>query len=213
MAETQSNLLALESRPHKLGLNTSSHVVQLQLVTIVWMLIECAVGLYSALSAHSPALLAFGSDSFVELLSAAVVLMQFSPLYRLSAERASFLAGILLFVLAGVVALASTAALVFAVQTETSPMGIALTVAALVIMPGLACAKRRAARVTRDRALAADAVQSATCAYLAILTLAGLSINALSGLRWVDPLAAIAAIPILCIEGKRSLRGKGCKCC
>src|SRR3954453_22010905 len=58
--------------------------VWLQLATLAWMLVECGVSLYAALAAHSPALLAFGSDSLVELLSAAVVLLQSSPALSLS---------------------------------------------------------------------------------------------------------------------------------
>ena len=55
---------------------------------------------------------------------------------------------------------------------------MAITVAALFAMPLLAWLKRREARRTHHPALAADAVQSATCAYLAVITLAGLAINA-----------------------------------
>jgi hypothetical protein len=63
------------------------------------------------------------------------------------------------------------------------------------------------------RALAADAVQSATCAYLAALTLAGLAINAIWHIHWVDSAAALLALPILVIEGRRALRGESCGCC
>jgi len=51
--------------------------------TLAWMLVECGVSIYAAKAAHSAALLAFGSDSFVELLSASVVLAQFHPALRL----------------------------------------------------------------------------------------------------------------------------------
>ncbi len=188
-------------------------VVRLQVATFIWMTIECAVALASAWSARSTALLAFGSDSFVELLSSATVLMQFSPWWRLSARKAATIAGILLFALAGVVAIVSAGALMLGVHADRSPIGMALTVAALVVMPVLAWAKRKTAAATHDRALAADAVQSAACAYLAVVTLAGLAVNALSGLAWVDPLAAIAAIPLLCLEGKRAMQGQPCQCC
>ena len=63
------------------------------------------------------------------------------------------------------------------------------------------------------RALAADAVQSATCAYLAGLTLLGLVLNATLHIRWVDPLAALVAIPIIVVEARRALRGEACGCC
>jgi divalent metal cation (Fe/Co/Zn/Cd) transporter len=191
----------------------SRHIVRLQFVTLAWMCVECSLGLTSAWKAHSPALLAFGSDSFVELLSAIVVLLQFAPAFRLAPKRAARLCGILLFVLAGVVTFSSGAALIRRIQPDTSWVGMAVTVAALAIMPALARAKRRAAHNTGNRALLADSVQSATCAYLATVTLIGLLLNAVFHIRWVDPVAALVAIPILCIEGTRALRGEACSCC
>ncbi len=191
---------------------TPKEVIWLQGVTIAWMLIESAVSLYSAQQAHSAALLAFGSDSFVELLSGTVVLLSFFPRFSLSKERAEQWAGILLFVLADVVALAATASLIYRIHPETSGPGIGITIAALIVMPLLAWRKRRAAYATGNRTLAADAVQSATCAYLAALTLGGLAINAAFHIHWVDSVAALAALPILFIEGRRAMRGEGCGC-
>ena len=72
----------------------------------------------------------------------------------------------------------------------------------LVAMPVLAWLKRKHARAANNRALAADAVQSATCAYLAAVTLAGLVIYALWHVAWVDSVAACAAVPVLVIEGR-----------
>lgn len=77
-------------------------------------------------------------------------------------------------------------------------------------MPILTWVKRRTARLTNNRALAADAVQSATCAYLAAITLAGLFINTEWHIHWVDSAAALLALPILIIEGRRALRGESC---
>ncbi len=193
--------------------NMSRHIVHLQLITLVWMLIECGIALISAWRAHSPVLLAFGSDSCVELLSAIVVLLQFAPSVTLSAARASRLAGILLLFLAGLVVFTSVAALLLQVEPDASWIGIGVTVAALLIMPLLSKAKRKAAHQTGNRALAADAVQSATCAYLAAITLGGLAVNAVFHIHWVDPVAALAAIPIICVEGVKTLRGAPCSCC
>ena len=191
----------------------SRRIIRLQVITLVWMLIECGVALGAAWKAGSPALLAFGSDSLVELLSAAVVLFQFVSVFKLSAARAARMAGVLLFVLAAAVALTSAVALLRGAEPETSWAGIGITVAALVGMPVLSWRKRRIARAAENAALAADAVQSATCAYLAGITLLGLALNAAFHVGWMDPLAALAAIPILAIEGKRALRGKACGCC
>src|SRR5271156_3111584 len=82
----------------------TSTVVWLQTATLAWMLVECGASLYAAATAHSPALLAFGSDSFVELLSAAVVLLQYGSPKSISEKRAARIAGALLFLLALVVA-------------------------------------------------------------------------------------------------------------
>jgi divalent metal cation (Fe/Co/Zn/Cd) transporter len=188
-------------------------VVWLQAITLVWMLVECGVSLYGAVAAHSPALLAFGADSFVELLSATVVLLAIAPSFPLSKGLAAGLTGILLFVLAGVVALVTVSSYLYRVKPETSCSGIVITLAALLVMPILAWMKRKAAHQSNNRSLAADAVQSATCAYLAAITLVGLGINALWHVTWVDSVAALLALPILIIEGRRAFRGDSCGCC
>ncbi len=188
-------------------------VLWLQGITLVWMAIECGVSLYSAMTAHSAALLAFGADSFVELLSAFVALLSFLPSFSLTRERAARWAGILLFVLAAVVAAAAIMALSRGTKPETSWAGIGITIAALIVMPLLAWFKRRTANATGNRALAADAVQSATCAYLAAITLAGVGLNAIFHIHWVDSAAALAALPILLVEGRRAMRGESCGCC
>ncbi len=188
-------------------------ILWLQLSTIGWMLLECAVSLISARTACSPSLLAFGSDSFVELLSATVVLLQYVPSIRLNSVRAGKAAGILLYVLAGVVVLISILGWVTGARPEASLAGIGITAAALVVMPVLAWRKRTLARTTGNTALAADAVQSATCAYLAAITLVGLAANALFHVHWVDSVAALIAVPFLVREAKAAMRGEGCACC
>ena len=185
-------------------------VLWLQGITITWMLIETTVSLYSAQQAHSTALLAFGSDSLVELISATVVLLSFLPVFSFSKRRAERWSGILLFVLAAIVGFAAVASLIGRVHPETSCLGIGITMAALIVMPVLAWGKRKVSLMTNSRALAADAIQSATCAYLAVLTLAGLAINAIFHIHWIDSVAALAALPILFIEGSRAMRGESC---
>ena len=177
------------------------------------MLLECAIALYAAGTAHSVALLTFGADSLVELLSASVVLLSFMPSFSIAKGRAARWEGILLFVLAVVIAITAIGTLMRGNQPESSCAGIGITIAALGVMPILAWLKRRTARTTGSRALAADAMQSATCAYLAAVTLAGLAINALWHIRWVDASAALLALPILILEGQRALRGEDCGCC
>jgi divalent metal cation (Fe/Co/Zn/Cd) transporter len=191
----------------------SAVILRLQGITLAWMLVECGVSLYAAALAHSPAMLAFGSDSLIELFSATVVVLQYLPHFPLSQERANRTGGLLLFVLAGVMAAIAIAALVLHAHPETSRPGIAITIAALFAMPILAWLKNREARRTNNPALRADAVQSATCAYLAGITFLGLSVNAVFGVAWFDSLAALLAAPLLLKEGKAAWRGESCGCC
>jgi divalent metal cation (Fe/Co/Zn/Cd) transporter len=188
-------------------------VLLLQIITLGWMLIELLVAAFASYRSHSVVLLAFGSDSFVELLSAGVVLLQFNAGFHLSRDKAAKISGFLLYLLAGIVGFIAVASMLRGVKAESSIRGIAITTGALLIMPILAHQKRRLALQTNDRALASDAVQSATCAYLAAITLVSLALQAFHPTRWVDPLASFCAIPILIVEGQRARRGDGCGCC
>ena len=185
-------------------------VVWLQWITLTWMALECGASLWAAARAQSVALLAFGADSLVEMLSATVVLLQFVPRFQLKKEHADKAAAVLLFLLAAVVV--CIAWLGRGRPMEKSWVGIGVTALALVVMPVLAWMKRRQARQMNNRALAADATQSATCAYLAGVTLAGLAIYAVWQIRWVDTVAALVAVPLLIVEGRRAWRGEGCGC-
>jgi len=191
----------------------STRVFWLQGVTLVWMLVEFGVSAYAAATAHSPAMLAFGSDSLVELLSASVVLLQWIPSVEIPERGASRVSAVLLFVLSGVVAAIAVAALILRVRPETSCSGIGITVAALIAMPVLAFLKRREAARSGNRALAADAVQSATCAYIAAVALVGLALNAVSHIAWFDSVAALIVIPFLIKEGRSAWQGHTCGCC
>ena len=139
------------------------------------------VSLGAAWAARSPALLGFGGDSAVELLSAAVVLWRFnSPSHGKHAEqRAARIAASLLFVLAAFVALASVLALLGHVEARPSLIGIVLLILAAVVMPWLAKQKRQLSAATGSASLRADAAESAVCGYLAFIALAGLVVNSI----------------------------------
>lgn len=187
-------------------------VIRIQSLTLVWMSVEAIVSLGSAWMARSPALLAFGGDSAVELLSAAVVFWRFySPSQREHAEeRAAKVAAGLLFVLAAFVAAASVLALLGHVEARPSPVGIGLLAVAAVIMPWLSSQKRRLSASTASSALRADAAQSAVCGYLALIALAGLLMNAVLKISWADPIAALGLLPLIVYEGREAAKGKPC---
>jgi divalent metal cation (Fe/Co/Zn/Cd) transporter len=142
-----------------------------------------------------------------------VVLLQWVPGVRISERKASRTTSLLLFLLAFVVAAVALAALALKLRPEASCSGIAITIAALLAMPVLAWLKRREARLSGNVALAADAAQSAACAYLALIALLGLVANAWFHIAWLDSVAALAAIPILIREGQLAWKGQSCGCC
>ena len=205
---------ALPSKPARIGTpKPTTAVLWLQSITLVWMLVELGVSAYAAVTARSPAMMAFGGDSLVELLSAIVVLLQWTPKMSISERTAHRSAALLLFALALAVGVIALGSLGLHLQPETSFAGIGITIAALAAMPVLAALKRREAKRSGNAALAADAVQSATCAYIALITLAGLALNAAFHIPWFDSVAALVAIPILIKEGRLAWLGQGCGCC
>ena len=198
--------------PKTFPLETTRRIIRIQILTLVWMTIEAAVSLGAAWMARSPALLGFGGDSAVELLSAAVVLWRFySPSRGDHAEQlAARIAGGLLFVLAGFVALASVLTLVVHIEARPSPVGIVLLILAAVVMPWLAKQKRQLSAATASAALRADAAESAVCGYLALIALAGLVVNAIWKVSWADPVAALVLLPLIVREGREAMKGKPC---
>ncbi len=192
-----------------------SRIRWIQKVTILWMTIEAGVSLCAAWLARSPALLAFGGDSAIELASAMVVLWEFNQRSESQGVKpqAAKVAGALLIVLAVYVALLSTLGMMRHDGPRPSKLGIAILIAAAGLMPLLAHQKRRLSAATGSATLRADAAQSSLCAYLSLIALVGLATNAFWHIPWADPLAALAITPLILWEAKESFRGKFCDCC
>ena len=194
--------------------DTTQLIQRIQTFTILWMTVEASVSLSAAWMARSPALLAFGGDSAIELLSAAAVLWRFrSSAQERSEKQVARIAAALLFVLAAYVAFVSARTLLGHREAKTTYWGIAILIGAAVIMPWLAKEKRRLSGITGSPALRADAAESALCAYLSVIALVGLGINAIWHIRWADPLAALVIVPLILWEGREAMRGKACGCC
>lgn len=192
---------------------------RLQILTIVWMTAEAIVALAAAWTARSPALLGFGGDSAIELLSAMVVLWRFrskSESGSVSAEKtAARIAGSLLFLVAAFVTMTSALTLLRYAEPRPSLVGIVLLVVAAFGMPWLANQKRSLAARLSSASLKADAAESSLCGYLSWIALAGLLANAVFHKPWADPLAALILVPFVVKEGWEAMRASrpGCHCC
>jgi len=195
--------------------DTLRRVRRIQTITIGWMSVEAGVSLWAAWRAKSPALLAFGGDSGIELFSAVIVLWRFrNQLTDENAERrAARIAGVLLLALALFVVVSSALTLLRYSEPKLSYVGMAILVAAAGLMPWLAQQKRKLSSATRSAALRADAAESMLCAYLSWIALIGLAAHAYFGVAWADPVAALVITPLVTREAGEALRGKACSCC
>jgi divalent metal cation (Fe/Co/Zn/Cd) transporter len=191
---------------------------RLEYFTLAWNGVEAAVALASGLLSGSVALLGFGLDSLIETVSAAILLWRLRAdadvQRRERAERTAHrLVGVCFVMLVAYVAIESLRALWMKAVPERSVPGILIAVAAVIVMPLLARAKRRVAAQLSSRALHADSRQADFCMYLSAILLAGLLLHALLGWWWADPVAALVMVPIIAREGVLALRGETCDNC
>ncbi len=195
----------------------AGRVQRLQYLTIAWMTLEAAIALAAAWKARSPALFGFGGDSIIELLSGIVVLWRFRARSNTArAEKiAARIAGALLFFVAIFVAATSSFALLGYYEPRPSVVGIALLLVAAFGMPWLASQKRKLATQLSSACLKADAAESSLCGYLSWIALVGLVANALFGIGWADPVAALVLLPLIFKEGWQAIHASrpGCDCC
>jgi divalent metal cation (Fe/Co/Zn/Cd) transporter len=185
---------------------------------IGWHVIEFGIALAAGIAAGSIALIGFGADSLIEALAGFVVLWLFTGSRRgsRSAERrAQQLIAATFFVLATYVSIEATRTLIGGDHPQASWVGIGLAAFTAATMPLLARAKRRVAGKLNSSAAVKEASQTQLCAYLSIALLVGLSVNAVFGWWWADPLAALIIAAVAVKEGRESWRGEGCVdgCC
>jgi divalent metal cation (Fe/Co/Zn/Cd) transporter len=187
--------------------------VRLAWATIAWNVVEAAVAIAAGWAANSIALVGFGLDSTVEVMSAMVIVWQFRGLAEDRERRALKLIAVSFFGLATYVAVQAIIDLVGTSRPESSPVGIGLAIASLVVMPLLARAKRRTGNAMGSVTVIADSSQTKLCAYLSAILLGGLVLNATVGWWWADPIAALAIAALAVNEGREAWRGETCDDC
>jgi cation diffusion facilitator family transporter len=191
--------------------------LRLEYLTVGWNIFEGLIAVVAGLLSGSVALVAFGIDSFVEIISGLALIWRLraedvggldeSALER-AERRAELLVGVAFMILAVYVAIESVRTLAAAEAPEASFVGIILTTVSIAVMLWLARAKRETGEALGSRALIADSKQTRACWYLSAVTLAGLTLNALLGWWWADPVAALAISVLLVREGWEALRGE-----
>jgi divalent metal cation (Fe/Co/Zn/Cd) transporter len=182
-------------------------------ITLVYNVAEGLAAIITGLLAGSVALVGFGIDSGIEVVSSGAALWRlradFDAVQRERIERASrrTIGACFVALALYVAADAGHALWMHEAPSKTVP-GIIVAALSVIVMPLLARRKRRVAIGLGSRALGADAMQTDLCMYLSAIVLVGLVLNALFGWWWADPVAALAMTPIIAREGIEGLRGE-----
>jgi divalent metal cation (Fe/Co/Zn/Cd) transporter len=175
--------------------------------TIAWNSVECVVAVSAGIAAGSIALVGFGLDSLVEVFASFVVLWRLRGDEENRERRALRLIAVSFFALATYVMAEAIRDLIVGAESEESIVGIVLAAVSLIVMPGLAFAKRRTGRRLSDSVVLADSAETLLCSYLSVVLLIGL-VLADVGLWWADPLAAIVIAGLAVREGWEAWQGQ-----
>lgn len=188
--------------------------IGLLIATAVYNVFEGAIAITSGLAADSITLVAFGADSYLEVLAAAAVLWRLSFKDQEAGERAEARAlrfiGVTFLVLAAAVVFQSGLSLYGREGAEESLVGIVLLAVSLLLMPVLSFAKLWTAARVQMPALAAEARETIACSYLSLTAFAGVLATAVAGWWWIDATAALLLVPWLVREGLEAVRGEAC---
>jgi divalent metal cation (Fe/Co/Zn/Cd) transporter len=190
--------------------------LRLEYLTIGWNVIEGVVAIAAALAAGSVALMGFGIDSFVESASGSILIWRLLVERRATDEerieqverRARKLVAASLVLLAAYIAWDSITSILAGERPQPSLVGIGLAAVSLAVMWWLARAKRRVGIALGSRAMTADAFQTDACFWLSLFLLVGIGANALFGLWWADPLAALGMTVFVGREALEAWRGE-----
>lgn len=199
--------------------------LRLEQLSIAWMIVEGAASLAAGLTAQSVALIGFGFDSALELVSAIALYRRLGAELRegdteaaKGAERKALrVVGITLLLLAAYIVVHAGWTLWARHEPSESLPGLVVAAIALVAMPLLGRAKLRVGRTLGSRALIGDAKETFACAWLSGATVVGVGLHVGLGWWWADPAAALIMVPFIVREGREALeeaRGEeGCSSC
>jgi len=185
--------------------------IWLSYVTIAYNSLEAIGSLIAGLLAGSVALVGFGVDSVIEVMASLAAQWRLrsdlDPVKRAGVELWTRRIVALLFLALAVYVLADAANTLWQREApDRSLFGVVVLALSVIVMPILARGKKRVARALRSGALEAEAAQTSLCAYLSVIGLGGVALNALFGWWWADPGAALIMVPIIAAEGWEGIR-------
>jgi cation diffusion facilitator family transporter len=198
--------LARREELHRRGL-------RLEWFTVAWNVVEALIAIGVGVVVESVALVGFGVDSGIEVISAVALLWRLRKAgphasaeeHGAAERRALYLVAATFFLLAAYILYEAIGALLSGEGSESSTVALVLSVVSILVMPTLAYLKGRTGRELRSRALVADSVETWVCAYLSVALLAAVGLNAAFGWWWADPVGALAMLPVIVWQGWETL--------
>ena len=179
--------------------------------TIGYNAIEAIVSIWAGTAASSAALIGFGLDSVVEVLSAGAVAWQFSRKDPERYEKPTLrVIALAFFALAAYVIANAALTLGGVLEPQHSTVGIIITATSVIVMPAVSLFERRTGRELGSATAVADSKQTLICAYLSLAVLVGLVVNTLFGWAWADSIAALVIAGFAIREGIEAWRGDTC---
>jgi divalent metal cation (Fe/Co/Zn/Cd) transporter len=187
--------------------------VRLEVFTVAWNAVEAVVAVGIGIAVGSVALIGFGADSGIEVISAVALLWRLLkagphasvPEEGAAERKALYLVAATFLLLALYIIYEAVGALLSGEGPQSSTVALALSAVSLVVMPVLAHLKGRTGREMGSRALVADSKETWVCSYLSLALLLGVGLNVLFGWWWADPVGALAMLPVIVWQGGETL--------
>ncbi|MDT0651180.1 MULTISPECIES: cation transporter [Autumnicola] len=181
----------------------------LQIWNVIYDVIEVVVSLIAGFTANSSALIGWGLDSTIEVISAGTLGWRLhGEIKGIDEEKVKRRQKITLYV----IAISFTLICIFIsydsisklINQETanwSTMGLVILLVSLVVNPILIYFKRKYGKKLDSPALLADAKDTFICLYQTVVVLIGLLLVNWLGWWWADPVAALLIVPYAAKEG------------
>ena len=193
----------------------------LAVVTVAYNIAEGLVSVFFGISDDTLALLGFGVDSFVEVLSGIGILhmiyrMKKAGLKDVSSRdkferQALRVTGTAFYILAGGLIAGSVLKIVTGSNPETTTPGIIISGLSILTMYFLMIWKLRIGKKLNSDAIIADANCTKSCFYLSFILLASSGLYELFGIGWLDIAGSLGIAWFAFSEGKEAFEKAGSK--
>lgn len=185
--------------------------IALSLITIFYNIFEGLISIYFGAGDETLALLGFGVDSFVEVISGiGIAHMIFRMKYSKVQARDSFektalkVTGTAFYLLTAGLIAGSIVNILYNVKPETTLPGIIIGVISILTMYWLMKSKLKVGKELNSDAIIADANCTKTCFYLSFILLISSSLYQLFSISYFDILGSLGIAYFAFKEGKEA---------